>query len=59
VAEVIGHGQALDAPPVGQAVADEVHAPHLVDALGDVQGVRSITGRLAFLRLRTARLAAL
>lgn len=38
VAEVVGHGQALDAPPVGQAVADEVHAPHLVDALGDVQG---------------------
>ena len=36
VAEVIGHGQALDAPATGQAVADEVHAPHLVDALGDV-----------------------
>lgn len=29
VAEVIGHGQALDAPSVGQAVAAEVRAPHL------------------------------
>ena len=37
VAEVVGHGQALDAPPAGQAVADEVHAPHLVDRLTLVQ----------------------
>ncbi len=38
MAEIIGHGQALDAPPVGQAVADEVHAPHLVDLPCDVEG---------------------
>src|SRR5574343_434880 len=37
VAEVVGHGQALDAPPAGQAVADEVHAPHLVDGPALVQ----------------------
>jgi hypothetical protein len=37
VAEVIGHGQALQAPAVGQAVADEIHAPHLVDLGGNVQ----------------------
>ena len=27
VAEAVGDRQELDAPPVGQAVADEVHAP--------------------------------
>lgn len=37
VAEVIGHRQTFDAPAVGQAVTDEVHAPHLVDALGQLQ----------------------
>ena len=37
VAEIVGHGQALEAPAVGQAVAHEVHAPHLIDALGDLQ----------------------
>jgi len=37
MAEVVGDGQALDAPPIGQAVADEVHAPHLVDRLALVQ----------------------
>src|SRR5574343_72899 len=37
MADAVGHGQALDAPPVGQTVADKVHAPHLVDALGDVE----------------------
>ena len=37
VAEVVGHGQTLQAPAVGQAVADEVHAPHFVDPGGDVQ----------------------
>lgn len=31
VREVVGHGQALDAPAVGQTVGNEVHAPHLVD----------------------------
>ena len=37
VTEVVGHGQALQAPYVGQAVADEVHAPYLVHLGGDVQ----------------------
>jgi hypothetical protein len=37
MAEVIGHCQALDAPPAGQAVADEVHAPDLIDAVGQLQ----------------------
>src|SRR5574337_400144 len=30
VTEVVGHRQALDAPAVGQAVADKVHAPHFI-----------------------------
>jgi hypothetical protein len=34
MAEVIGYGQAFDAPAIGQAVRDEIHAPHLVDRLG-------------------------
>jgi hypothetical protein len=59
VAEVIGHGQTLDAPAVGQAVADEVHAPDLIDRLGDLQRHALAVGRLTFLRLRTASLAAL
>ena len=37
VAEIVRHGQALDAPAVGQAVAHEIHAPHLIDALRDLQ----------------------
>ncbi len=37
VAEVIGHGQALDAPTAGQAVADEVHAPDFIDGTALVQ----------------------
>ena len=37
VAEVVGDRQALDAPPCAQAVADEVHAPHLVDCAGKLQ----------------------
>jgi hypothetical protein len=37
MAEVVGHRQALDAPAVGQAVADEVHAPYLIDRFGDLQ----------------------
>jgi hypothetical protein len=37
VAEVVGHRQKFDASSIGQAVADEVHAPHLVDALGQLQ----------------------
>lgn len=37
MAEVIGHRQALEAPTVGQAVADEVHAPHLIDAISKLQ----------------------
>lgn len=37
VAEVIGYRQTLEAPRVGQAVADEVHAAHLVDVLCDLQ----------------------
>lgn len=31
VAEVVCDGQALDASPFGQAVADEVHAPDFID----------------------------
>ena len=37
MAEVIGHRQALDAPSIRQAIADEVHAPDFVDALGQLQ----------------------
>ena len=37
VAEVVGHGQALQSPSVGQAVADEIHAPHLIDRPGQLQ----------------------
>ena len=37
MAEVVGHGQAFDAPATGQAVRDEIHAPHLVDRLGQLQ----------------------
>ena len=37
VAEVIGHGQALEPASVGQAVADEIHAPYLVDRRGQLQ----------------------
>jgi hypothetical protein len=37
VTEVIGHSEELDAPPIGQAVADEVHAPGLVDVLRQLQ----------------------
>jgi hypothetical protein len=37
VAEVVGDGQALDAPTAGWAVADEVHAPDFVDGLAFVQ----------------------
>ena len=45
VAEVVGHRQALHSPAVGQAVADEVHAPHLVDIAGHLQ--RHALGRRA------------
>ena len=38
VAEVIGHSQALDAPAIGQAVRDEIHAPNIVDLLRQLQG---------------------
>jgi hypothetical protein len=37
VAEVISHRQAFDAPPGTQAVADKVHAPHLIDRRGQLQ----------------------
>lgn len=37
MAEIVSHGQALQAPAVGKSVADEIHAPHLVDFGGDVQ----------------------
>ena len=37
MAEVICHRQALEPPTIGQAVADEVHAPHLVDRPGQLQ----------------------
>ena len=35
--EVVGHGQAFGPPAVGQTVADEVHAPHLVEAVRGLQ----------------------
>jgi len=38
MAEVIGYGQTLQPPAIGQAVAHKVHAPHLVDSLCQVQG---------------------
>src|SRR5450759_3296679 len=37
VAEIIGHGQALDAPAIGHAVTHEIHAPHLINALRDLE----------------------
>lgn len=37
VVEVVGHGQEFDGPLIGQAVADKVHAPDFVDALGHLQ----------------------
>jgi hypothetical protein len=37
VAEVICHRQALEPPTIGQAVADEVHAPHLIDRARQLQ----------------------
>ena len=37
VREVIGHGQALEAPGIGQGIADEVHAPDPVGCRGDRQ----------------------
>jgi len=51
VAIVVGHGQALQAPAIGQAVADEVHAPYLVYGASQLQ--RHALGR------RAARLLAL
>jgi hypothetical protein len=58
VAVVVGYEQALQASPVGQPVADEVHSPHLLDSGGDVQ--RRALGHGAYdLRLRTAELVAL
>ena len=52
--------RALQAPTVGQAVADEVHAPNLVDRWWPCSaGNRSAGGLRTFLRLRTARFAAL
>jgi hypothetical protein len=32
MAEVVGNRQALDASSIGQAVANEVHAPYMIDA---------------------------
>ncbi len=37
VAKIVCHGQTLDAPPIGQAVADKIHAPHLIDVLRELQ----------------------
>ena len=37
VAEVVCHRQALDAPAVGKAVRDEIHAPDLIDPAGGGQ----------------------
>lgn len=55
MAEVVSHGHALDAPPGAQAVADKVHAPHLIDGLRQLQR-HAFAGRLFdFLGLRTAR----
>jgi hypothetical protein len=59
MAEVVRDRQAFDAPPVSQAIADEVHAPHLIDLLRDLERHTLMTGRFAFLRFFTASLAAL
>jgi hypothetical protein len=45
MAEVVGHRQALDSPAGTQAVADEIHTPHLIDAAGQLQ--RHALGRRA------------
>ncbi len=45
MAEVVGHGQALQPSAVGQTVADKIHAPHLVDRFGQLQ--RHALGRRA------------
>jgi len=37
VAEVVGHGEKLDAAAAGQAVTHEVHAPDLVDGARQLQ----------------------
>lgn len=57
--EVIGHGQALDAPTIGQTVRNEIHAPHLIHAFRYCQWLL-LTGRaphllaLAHCQLRLA-----
>jgi hypothetical protein len=33
VAKIVCHGQTLDAPAIGQAVADKIHAPYLIELL--------------------------
>ena len=35
--EIVGHRQAFEAPATDQAVADEIHAPYLIDGFGDLQ----------------------
>lgn len=59
MAEVVGHGQILPAPTVGQAVADEVNAPDFVVGACQLQRRGLGAGSLLLLRLRTTRLAAL
>jgi len=51
VAEVVGHRQALQASPVGKAVADEIHAPNLVDRASQLQRHPLVDGPLALLAL--------
>lgn len=48
--ETYGHRQAFNAPTVGQAVTDEIHAPHLIDTLGQLQRHALRGGRLTYLR---------
>lgn len=50
VGKVIGHGQALQAAPIGQRIADEIHAPYRIG--------RDCSGQCLTLAGRPARLLA-
>jgi len=49
VAEVISHCQVLQAPAIGQAVRDEIHAPDLIDRAGKLLRHTLVDGALALL----------
>jgi hypothetical protein len=51
MADIVSDGQAFEAPAIGQTVANEIHAPHLIDGLGQLQR-HTLAGRpLGFLPL--------